>query len=764
MEWDYTNIRDWFVPSDAFAILASEDPDSTQEDFRYRASTPSGRYSVKTGYAMLQQQRSLEATHSSFDSFWKVLWSLQLQPKWKLFLWKLLHRALAVKVELYHRGVPVQDVSCDLCHSEPEDLQHLFRIKYDLTYYAEIASKLVDDGLFDDFVRVVERVLSSDATGSLSFGTQLNSKLVVSGVIKGLRQGRIKDVIELLGYLLQLNVTLLKMFDGSTMELLKKECFKVVEEGYLLEAVELMEMLAGFQISIKDLIKPSEMIKISIDKRSPSLAVRYACLLPQAEILFCTMIKEFGKRSDLVSAVEVFEASKQKLSGHNMYVYRTIIDICGLCGDCIKSRLIYEDLLAQKVTPNIYVFNSLMNVNAHDLTYTMEVYKQMQSMGVEVDMTSYNILLKACCLSGRVDLAQDIYREVLHLESTGAIKIDVFTYSTIIKVFADAKLWQMAIKIKEDMLSAGVTPNTVTWSSLISACANGGLVDQATQLFEEMLMAGCQPKFTVFQHTSSCLCGGMSIMKSMVDSGIRPDVVAYTTAIKVTYNTLLRARTKYGSLQEVQQCLAIYQDMREAGYKSNDYYLKLLIEEWCEGVIQGNNLQGLSYSRNKADLGEMRSQILERVATHLRKNTVKSLAVDIQGLTKVEARLVVLAALRMIKENYKSGCSVKDDLTVIIGITKVGVRCMVRDAIENLLKKELGLEVIAEDPGMTIDRTKDKESASNLGSNSRGAPKMSDLPNSLDTSARRPAVLQRLLVPRKSLNHWLQRSDAGYRH
>lgn len=58
--------------------------------------------------------------------------------------------------------------------------------------------------------------------------------------------------------------------------------------------------------------------------------------------MFCTIIKEFGKSSDLVSAVKVFEASKQKLSGHNMYVYRTIIDVCGLCGDCIKSRLIYE--------------------------------------------------------------------------------------------------------------------------------------------------------------------------------------------------------------------------------------------------------------------------------------------------------------------------------------------------------------------------------------------------------------------------------------
>lgn len=61
------------------------------------------------------------------------------------------------------------------------------------------------------------------------------------------------------------------------------------------------------------------------------------------------------------------------------------------------------------------------------------------------------------------------------------------------QVLADAKLWQMALKVKEDMLSAGVTPNTITWSSLINACANAGVVEKAIQLFEEMLLAGCEP-------------------------------------------------------------------------------------------------------------------------------------------------------------------------------------------------------------------------------------------------------------------------------
>lgn len=51
----------------------------------------------------------------------------------------------------------------------------------------------------------------------------------------------------------------------------------------------------------------------------------------------------------------------------------------------------------------------------------------------------------------------------------------------------------MALRVKEDMQSAGVSPNTVTWSALISSCANSGLVELAIQLFEEMVSVGCEP-------------------------------------------------------------------------------------------------------------------------------------------------------------------------------------------------------------------------------------------------------------------------------
>ncbi|RVW39678.1 Pentatricopeptide repeat-containing protein, chloroplastic [Vitis vinifera] len=772
-------------------------------------------------------------------------------------------------------------------------------VRWDLNNYSDLATKLVQDGRFDDFSTMAETLILS--------GVELSQlvELVSAGISGLLREGRVYCVVEVLRKVDKLGICPLELFDGSTLELLSKECRRILNCGQVEEVVELIEILDGFHFPVKKLLEPLDFIKICVNKRNPNLAVRYACILPHAQILFCTIIHEFGKKRDLGSALTAFEASKQKLIGPNMYCYRTMIDVCGLCSHYQKSRYIYEELLAQKITPNIYVFNSLMNVNVHDLSYTFNVYKNMQNLGVTADMASYNILLKACCVAGRVDLAQEIYREVQNLESNGMLKLDVFTYSTIIKVFADAKLWQMALKIKEDMLSAGVIPNTVTWSALISSCANAGITEQAIQLFKEMLLAGCEPNsqcynillhacveacqydraFRLFQSwkdsrfqeisggtgngNTACgtdyyrakalmdemktaglspnhiswsilidICGGTGnivgavrhekqledrpghsnhnmlgprvkinpnlvvvvdedsqhiqeeILKTMREAGIKPDVVAYTTAIKycvesknlkiafslfaemkryqiqpnlVTYNTLLRARSRYGSLHEVQQCLAIYQHMRKAGYKSNDYYLKELIEEWCEGVIQDNNLNQSKFSSvNRADWGRPQSLLLEKVAAHLQKSVAESLAIDLQGLTQVEARIVVLAVLRMIKENYILGHPIKDDILIILGIKKVDANLVehespVKGAIIKLLQDELGLEVAFAGPKIALDKR------INLGGPPGSDPDWQEalgrnrLPTELESSTRRPAVLQRFKVTRKSLDHWLQR-------
>ncbi|CAJ2632686.1 unnamed protein product [Trifolium pratense] len=679
--------------------------------------------------------------------------------------------------------------------------------------------------------------------------SDVDAELLANAVLMGIKDRNVRTVIDALNKVEEGlgEVSLSTHLHAST---IANECCHMVSCGHIEEAVELMEVLSRFQLSIAQLVPPSYIIKRCVLSRKPTLAVRYASLLPKAHILFCNIISEFGKSRDLASALKAYDAMKKKLERPNMYIYRAIIDTCGLCGDFMKSRYIYEDLLNQEITPNIYVFNSLMNANAHDFNYSLNLYQNMQ-------------------------------------------------------VFADAKLWQMALRIKRDMQSAGVSLNTVAWSSLISACAHAGLVEQTIQLFEEMLSAGCEPNtqcFNIILHAcvegcqydrafrffnswkgnkmlvssgenynsnseqgdmdnvttlpkgissshilsfterfpfkpttstynillKACgtnyyhakalinemrtvglspnqiswsilidICGGsenvegaMEILRTMVDSGIKPDVVAYTTAIKVcvesknftqalklyeemksygtrpnlvTYNTLLRARSKYGSLREVQQCLVVYQDMRKAGYKANDYYLEGLIEEWCEGVIQDNEDYKGEYSTSKtSEIERPQSILLETIAAHLLKRVADILAIDVQGLTKVEARLVILAVLRMIKENYAIGHSVNDDILIIIGATKADESpskniLEVQEAMMKLLRNELGLEVIPARTRFAPSDTPKLRTPKLSNQTIEALPGENALTTTMGFHTRRPAVLQRLKVTKKSLHRWLQR-------
>ncbi|KAL0338387.1 UNVERIFIED_CONTAM: Pentatricopeptide repeat-containing protein, chloroplastic [Sesamum angustifolium] len=339
-----------------------------------------------------------------------------------------------------------------------------------LTYYTELASKLAEDGRFEDFLMVADGLVAAGVEPSELLAL-LNAQKVSSGIARVLGEGKLNDVLEMLfSGVGNLGIQPVQLFDGVALESLKGECSRLLKSGEVEQLVSLMEMLAGFQFIIKELVEPSDVITLCIKKRDPTAAIRYAQNLSHGEMLFCSIILEFGKKRDLSSAFVAFEASKQYLSSPNMHAYRTIIDVCGLCGDYLKSRTIYEELLAGNITPNTYVVNSLMNVNSHNLSYTLEIYKKMevsrilyqqihlwechiQKLGVTADITSHNILLKSCRLAGKVEIARDIYREIRKLESSGALKLDVFTYSTMIKVEARIVVLAVLRKIKEKYIA-----------------------------------------------------------------------------------------------------------------------------------------------------------------------------------------------------------------------------------------------------------------------------------------------------------------------
>ncbi|XP_021743467.1 uncharacterized protein LOC110709556 [Chenopodium quinoa] len=110
--WNAGMVREYFDWDSAKSILSMELP----------------QYTVKTGYYYLSKDGGLERSNFAArdQEFVKVIWRLVIQPKWKVFLWKLFHDGIAAKVNLAKRGIRVDEIY-DHCEVNLEDSPHIFR-------------------------------------------------------------------------------------------------------------------------------------------------------------------------------------------------------------------------------------------------------------------------------------------------------------------------------------------------------------------------------------------------------------------------------------------------------------------------------------------------------------------------------------------------------------------------------------------------------------------------------------------------------------
>ncbi|XP_021843644.2 uncharacterized protein [Spinacia oleracea] len=126
--WKPDLVRSRFVWKDACSILAMEIPKGEVEDFKYWKYSRSGRFTISSGYQFLYKE-SAEDTRILNDNELKairIVWKMNILPKWKYFMWKIFYNGLAVKVNLVRRGMDC-DLECSYCGCQEEDLQHVLR-------------------------------------------------------------------------------------------------------------------------------------------------------------------------------------------------------------------------------------------------------------------------------------------------------------------------------------------------------------------------------------------------------------------------------------------------------------------------------------------------------------------------------------------------------------------------------------------------------------------------------------------------------------
>ena len=119
--WNEDLINENFSNNDTQAIMRIPLSQSHQSDKRFWASDSHREFTVKSAYKvawnnvlignLLNHAPGYDAL-AFFEQraqFWKRLWRLNIQPKAKVFAWRLCRKALATKDRLRSRGVETQD-------------------------------------------------------------------------------------------------------------------------------------------------------------------------------------------------------------------------------------------------------------------------------------------------------------------------------------------------------------------------------------------------------------------------------------------------------------------------------------------------------------------------------------------------------------------------------------------------------------------------------------------------------------------------------
>ena len=84
-----------------------------------------GAYIVNEGYKLITKEQDGTTTYGMNGKGWKNLWKLKIPYKIYLFLWKLLHNGLPIRMELNRRQIIVS-TKCVMCEQEEETLDHSF--------------------------------------------------------------------------------------------------------------------------------------------------------------------------------------------------------------------------------------------------------------------------------------------------------------------------------------------------------------------------------------------------------------------------------------------------------------------------------------------------------------------------------------------------------------------------------------------------------------------------------------------------------------
>merc|ERR550514_310539 len=124
----------------------------------------------------------------------------------------------------------------------------------------------------------------------------------------------------------------------------------------------------------------------------------------------------------------------------------------------------------------------------NDLEGAMQVFRKLQSSGVQLTALAYNALLDSCVQCGKVTLALQHFKEMKDLGL-----VDVVSYNTLLKAYLKQGQIVKARKLLTEMAESDIQANQVTYNEMLNALVTVKDRHEMWALVREMNAMGMRP-------------------------------------------------------------------------------------------------------------------------------------------------------------------------------------------------------------------------------------------------------------------------------
>jgi len=158
---------------------------------------------------------------------------------------------------------------------------------------------------------------------------------------------------------------------------------------------------------------------------------------------------------------------------------------------------LFDQMLGQNIKPSQVTYGILLDccINMNEVNKAAEVFDRMTNEGCEMNTVLYTILIKGFARAGQVDQAMHVYEQ---MRTGRSVPPDLITFSILIKANCDDRRLEAALQLLEAMLEFKLKPDEVIFNNLLGGCVKESNAELAKRIYEDMIAAGIRPSNATF--------------------------------------------------------------------------------------------------------------------------------------------------------------------------------------------------------------------------------------------------------------------------